>query len=71
MGEEELPAQPSLPWRAGSAVTIGIVGFLSRTFLYGANNVEVNGWDRFQKLLDDRKDVQGREKGLITGRSTL
>lgn len=70
MSADELPAQPSLLWRSGSAVTVGVVGFLCRTFLMGMNQVEVNGWDRFQKIVDERRDVQGRERGLVTGRRT-
>lgn len=64
---DELPSQPSLPWRIGSSLTTGIVGLLCRTFLIGFNRLEINGLDSFLELLDERKDVDGRTKGLITG----
>ncbi|KAF4314637.1 Lysophosphatidylcholine acyltransferase [Botryosphaeria dothidea] len=66
MPQEEHPAAPSLPWRCGSVVIMGAVGLLSRGFLVGLSNLEVNGMDNFLKLLDERKDVQGRQRGLIT-----
>lgn len=69
MPQEEHPAAPSLPWRCGSVVIMGAVGLLSRGFLVGLSNLEVNGMDNFLKLLDERKDVQGRQRGLITGKS--
>lgn len=65
--DDSLPEQPSAPWRAGSAFVTGAVGFLCRTFLIGLSRLEVNGLDRFQELLDEREDVQGRTRGLITG----
>jgi len=67
MGAEELPPYPSLPWRVGSALTTGIVGLLCRSFLLGLNRLEVNGLDRFLKVLEDRKDVEARNRGLLTG----
>jgi len=67
MAADDLPSQPSLPWRTGSALVTGAVGFLCRSFLIGFNRLEVNGWDGFQRLLDERSDVQGRSRGLITG----
>ena len=71
MGADEAPSQPSLPWRAGSSFTMGAVGFLCRTFLVGLNKLEVNGLERFQELLAEREDVEGRTRGLITGKSGL
>ncbi|GAM90317.1 hypothetical protein ANO11243_083600 [Dothideomycetidae sp. 11243] len=68
MAGDELPAQPSLLWRGGSALTIGLTGFLCRTFLLGLNRLEVNGYEKFLELLKSREDVQGRRRGLITGR---
>jgi monolysocardiolipin acyltransferase len=61
------PNQPSLPWRATSSFVMGVTGFLSRSFLFGFNNTEVIGLDRFLEVLDGRKDVGAREKGLLTG----
>ena len=66
-GAEELPLQPSLPWRVGSAATMGVVGILCRSFLLGLNKLEVNGLEGFLKVLDDREDVEARTRGLLTG----
>ncbi|KAK7519776.1 uncharacterized protein IWZ02DRAFT_421998 [Phyllosticta citriasiana] len=60
------PVAPSLPWRCGSVATMGIVGLLCRGFLSGLSNLEVNGMDNFLRLLDERRNVEGRERGLIT-----
>lgn len=59
--------QPSLPWRMSSSFILGATCMLSRGFLYGLNTVETNGLDRFLEILDKRKDVNKRERGLITG----
>lgn len=67
MGDEEPPTAPSLLWRFGSATVIGVTGFLARSFLLGANRLEVHGLDAFVDLLEERKDVKGRQRGLITG----
>lgn len=67
MSAQERPYQPSLPWRIASAVNIGVVGFLCRSFLYGLNKTESRGLQKFLELLDRRKDEKGRERGLITG----
>ncbi|KAL9061517.1 MAG: hypothetical protein Q9162_000048 [Coniocarpon cinnabarinum] len=61
------PYAPSFLWRLCSTVTVGAAGGASRIFLKALNKVEVNGLDRFLRLLDERKDTEGREKGLITG----
>ncbi|KAJ9639507.1 Lyso-phosphatidylcholine acyltransferase [Coniosporium tulheliwenetii] len=45
---------------------MGVTGLLTRGFLFGASRTEVHGLEGFLKLLDARKDVQGRERGLIT-----
>ncbi|KAI9813940.1 MAG: hypothetical protein M1832_006025 [Thelocarpon impressellum] len=60
------PAQPSLPWRTGSSVVMAVTGFLSRTFLFGASRPEVHGLDGFLRVLDARRDVDARERGLLT-----
>lgn len=49
---------------------MGITGAISRTFLLVGNRLEVEGLDDFLELLDKRKDVDGRERGLITGMSS-
>lgn len=46
---------------------MGLTGSLSRGFYYGLNYMEVIGLDRFKETLDRRRDVEGRERGLITG----
>jgi hypothetical protein len=68
MATQERPYQQTLPWRATSSTTLGIVGFLSRTWLYAFNRTEVKGLDNFLALLDKRKDERNRTRGLITGR---
>lgn len=67
MATDGRPYQPSLPWRMTSALNIGIVGFLSRSFLLGLNRIETHGLDRFQDVLDSRRDEKDRTRGLITG----
>ncbi|KAI9804082.1 MAG: hypothetical protein M1825_001483 [Sarcosagium campestre] len=59
-------AEPWLPWTVASALTMGVVGSLSRVFLYGANRTEVEGLQPFLRILDERSDVNSRERGLIT-----
>jgi len=66
MRPEEQPDAPSGPWRAASAITMGAVGLLCKGFL-GMNKVETHGMEGFLELLDERKDVGRRERGLITG----
>ncbi|KAI1810920.1 acyltransferase [Poronia punctata] len=58
--------QPTLPWRMTSSLIMGLTASLSRVFLYGLNTVEVKGLDRFLALLEQRKDVEKRQRGLIT-----
>lgn len=70
MAAQDAPDQPSLLWRTGSSFITGATGFLCRTFLIGLNRLEVNGYDKFMQLLDERADVNGRTKGLITGMSS-
>jgi monolysocardiolipin acyltransferase len=67
MRPEEQPEAPSAPWRAASAFTMGAVGLLCKGFLSGLSKVETHGMDGFLKLLDEREDVGGRKRGLITG----
>ena len=64
---EEQPLAPSAPWRAGSTFVIGAVGLLCRGFLKVLSNTEAHGLDNFLKLLDEREDIEGRQKGLLTG----
>ncbi|KAI1504268.1 hypothetical protein F5X99DRAFT_373066 [Biscogniauxia marginata] len=58
--------QPSLPWRMTSSLVMGLTGSLSRGFLYGLNSVEVVGLQRFLDILDQREDIEKRQRGLIT-----
>lgn len=60
-------SQPSLPWRVGSSIVMGVAGTLSRLALFGANTTEVHGLDHFLELLEQRHDVENRKRGLITG----
>ncbi|KAL8423575.1 hypothetical protein RB596_003693 [Gaeumannomyces avenae] len=60
------PQKPGLAWRAGSTMIMGLTGLLSKGFLYGLNDVEVIGMDRFLDLLESRRDVDRRRRGLIT-----
>jgi hypothetical protein len=63
--------RPSLPWRVGSSLIMGLTGTLSRGFLYGLNSVEAIGLQKFLKILDEREDVEKRTKGLLTGTALL
>jgi hypothetical protein len=67
MQPEEQPEAPSGPWRAASTFTMGAVGLLCKGFLSGLSTVETHGMDDFLKLIDEREDVAGRERGLLTG----
>ncbi|KAI0906752.1 acyltransferase [Ustulina deusta] len=60
------PAQPSLPRRVTSSLIMGLTASLSRVFIYGLNSVEVTGLQRFLDMLDKRKDVNRRQRGLLT-----
>ena len=62
---------PSLPWRFGSATVMGFIGILTRTFMYGANSMETHGLDGFLNLVDGRRDIDQRQRGLITGECSL
>ncbi|KAF2836873.1 hypothetical protein M501DRAFT_1018746 [Patellaria atrata CBS 101060] len=66
MPREESPATPSLPWRASSMAVMALTGILSRAFLYGLSRTEVDGLEGFLRVLDRRKDVKKRDRGLIT-----
>ncbi|KAI1313761.1 acyltransferase [Xylaria venustula] len=61
-----LRAQPSLSMRVTSSLIMGLTASLSRVFLYRLNSVEVTGLQRFLDILDRRKDVNKRERGLLT-----
>lgn len=65
------PPPPSLPWRFGSATVMGFIGILTRTFMYGANSMETHGLDGFLSLVDERRDIDQRRRGLITGECSL
>ena len=71
MASPDAPDQPSLLWRTGSAFITGATGFLCRTFLVGLNRLELNGYDKFLQLVDERADVNGRTRGLITGKKSF
>ncbi|KAI1152824.1 acyltransferase [Nemania diffusa] len=61
-----LPEQPRPPWPMASSLIMGLTASLSRVFLYGLNSVEVTGLQKFLDILDKRKDVDKRERGLLT-----
>lgn len=61
------PSQPSLPWRVASSVVMGATGTISRLVLFVANTTEVHGLGGFLELLEQRRDVENRQRGLITG----
>lgn len=71
MGPEDAPRAPSLSWRAASTATIAFTGFLTRAFVRLACATEVHGLDGFVRLLDEREDVNRRQRGLITGKLAL
>ena len=50
---------------------MGLTGSICRGFLYGLNHMEVTGLDGFLETLERREDVNGRERGLITGMRLL
>lgn len=64
--QSDPPAKPSLPWRFGSSVIMGVAGAITRFFYYGLNNIEVVGLERFIATLDRRQNPEERERGLIT-----
>ena len=47
---------------------MGMAGGVSRAFLYGLNRTEAPGLERFRDVLEGRKDVQRRTRGLLTGK---
>ncbi|CAG8978351.1 hypothetical protein HYALB_00012486 [Hymenoscyphus albidus] len=66
MSLQNPPQSPSWGYRTTSSLIMGIAGAISRGFLFGMNRTETIGLDKFLETLDSRKDVQGRERGLIT-----
>ncbi|KAK3313532.1 hypothetical protein B0H66DRAFT_355230 [Apodospora peruviana] len=60
------PQSPGLPWRMASTMVMGITGIISRSILYGLNSVEVTGLQRLLDVLDSRKDIEKRQRGLLT-----
>lgn len=64
----QAPHSPNLGARIASVMIMGLTGVISRTFLYGLNDIEVKGLDRFKQLLDSREDPERRERGLLTGK---
>ena len=66
MAAQERLYEPPLSFRIPSTLTIGIVGFLSRSFLYALSRTETQGLERLLDVLDKRKDETKRERGLIT-----
>ena len=67
----EPPAAPSLPWRIASSTVMGLVGASVRSFMYGLNSTEAHGLDGFIELLEKRRSIDRRERGLITGKRVI
>ena len=67
MADADHPTSPSLPWRVGSSIVMGVAGAISRTFLFGLNRTHVHGLDDFLEVLNGRAEVERRGRGLITG----
>ncbi|KAK3696898.1 Lyso-phosphatidylcholine acyltransferase [Vermiconidia calcicola] len=66
METQERPYEPPWTFRLPSTLTIGVVAFLSRSFLYAFSKTETEGLDRLLDALDRRKDETKRDRGLIT-----
>lgn len=64
--QQGAPERPDLGSRAGSVLVMGAVGILVRSFMYGLSRPQVNGLDKFLELLDERRNVNERQRGLIT-----
>lgn len=64
------PHSPGLPWRFTSSLIMGLTGGVSRAFYFGLNSMEIIGLQKFLETVDRRKDVEGRKRGLITGKVT-
>jgi hypothetical protein len=46
---------------------MGLTGLAVKAFLFGCNRTEIQGLEKFVRILDERKDVGGRKRGLLTG----
>ncbi|OXV09853.1 hypothetical protein Egran_02384 [Elaphomyces granulatus] len=58
--------RPSALWRVWSSMTMFEIGALCRGFLLAARTAEVNGLESFVQLLDSRRDLSKRTRGLVT-----
>ena len=68
MPKDESLSPPSLQWRSASTATIALVGLACKSFLkIGVKKTETHGLENFIKVLDERQDVEKRERGLLTG----
>lgn len=47
---------------------MGAVGSITRVVLFGANRTEVHGLEKFLELLDGKRNIEGRQRGLVTGK---
>lgn len=65
-GAQQGPEQPDLSHRVGSRLVMGAVGILVRSFMYGLSKPQINGLDKFLELLDERRNINERQRGLIT-----
>jgi len=46
---------------------MGLTGLAAKAFLFGCNRTEAQGLEKFVRLLDERKNIEGRKRGLLTG----
>jgi monolysocardiolipin acyltransferase len=67
MPADDIAVPPSLQWHAASTATIALCAVACKAFLALACTKEVYGLDGFVKVLDERRDIEGRERGLLTG----
>jgi len=46
------------------------IGLLCKSFLVLASSTKIHGLEAFKTLLDERRDVANRKRGLLTGEQT-
>lgn len=68
-GDDEM-SKPSLRWRVASRFTMSAIGLLCKSFLVLASSTKIHGLEAFKTLLDERRDVANRKRGLLTGEQT-
>jgi hypothetical protein len=71
MSVEDKLTSPSLQWRAGSTATLWFTGSVVKLFYALGARVNAHGLDRFLRILDERADIEGRQRGLLTGKRKM